>query len=271
MCDVRLIALDLDGTLLDDDKGIHPDNITALREATCRGVPVAISSGRMIPRIEPVQDRLGFDCVLLAYNGAKVVGTRAEGRPLIRHRPVPADVADFFLSYSRRHDILLNFFHDDRLYAEASPARERFAELYSRRTGAEYRFGCLDEMAGTKPTKLILLCDPPQCERLRDRFRVELAGRAHVAISEPEYLEITDAGVNKGEALASIAAHHGCSVEQVMALGDAENDALMLEVAGLAVAVANARSSVKEMADFVTEKTNNEGGVAEAVRRFVLE
>ena len=94
---VSLIALDLDGTLLDDSKEVPPENIRALEEAQESGILVAISSGRMIPRILPVEERLGLDCIILAYNGGKVVGPKSEGRPLISERPLPADIAELFI------------------------------------------------------------------------------------------------------------------------------------------------------------------------------
>jgi hypothetical protein len=268
---VRLIALDLDGTLLDDRKEIHPDNVAALREAARRGVLVAISSGRMIPRIEPIQDTLGVDCILLAYNGGKVVGTRAEGRPLIHHRPLPADVAAVFIEFSQEHDYLLNFYHDDLLYAEDSPRRRRFMEIYSARTGAEYHIDDLSRWRGKEPTKLILLADPPERDRLHDRFRGELGGRASITKSDPEYLEVMAPGVTKGEGLRSLAAHYGFSTREVLAIGDADNDNPMLEAAGIGVAVANASESARRAARYLTERTNNDGAVGEAVRRFVLD
>ena len=89
----RLIAVDIDGTLLNDQKQIPPENIDALREAQSNGVAVAIASGRMPPLVEPIQDMLGMDCALISYNGGRVVGTRAEGRPVIYDNPLPADVA----------------------------------------------------------------------------------------------------------------------------------------------------------------------------------
>src|SRR5262245_3658761 len=87
---VRPIALALDGTLLDGRKQVPDANREALQEAAARGIQVALASGRMIPRMEPVQDALGLDCPIIAYNGGKVVGDRRTGRQLIVHRPLPA-------------------------------------------------------------------------------------------------------------------------------------------------------------------------------------
>ncbi|MBI4602714.1 MAG: HAD family phosphatase [Planctomycetes bacterium] len=271
MAKIRLIALDIDGTLLDDRKELPAANREALQEASRRGILVAIASGRMTPTIEPVEDRLGIDCIVIAYNGGKVLGTRGEGRPVIDHRPVPAAVSDEIIEYSRAHGHLLNFYHEDRLYAEDGAGRRRFMEIYSSRTGARYRIEPdLSRFRGVEPTKLILLADPPERDRLHDRFRASFGPRAFITKSDPEYLEIMAPGVDKGTGLELLARHCGLAAEEVLAVGDAENDVGMLRAAGVGVAVGNAQPHVKSQARFVTEGTNNDGAVAEAVRRWAL-
>ncbi|MCZ6795059.1 MAG: Cof-type HAD-IIB family hydrolase [Planctomycetota bacterium] len=267
---IRLIALDIDGTLLNDDKNVPPENLRALREARDAGVQVAISSGRMIPTIEPVEEMLEVDTVIIAYNGGKVVGPRAQGRPVIDHRPVPVDVAEEFIGFSTGQGYLLNFYHEDRLYADETTAARRFMDVYSGRTGSRYHLVDLNQFRGVEPTKMILLAAPEERDRLYERFSREYGERASISRSDPEYLEIMAPGVTKGSALPVLAAHYGFTTEEILAVGDADNDNEMLEIAGLGVAVANARPSTKEIADVVTERTNNEGAIAEAVYRFAL-
>jgi Cof subfamily protein (haloacid dehalogenase superfamily) len=267
---IRLIALDLDGTLLDDRKEIPADNIRALREAEARGIHIALATGRMTPRIEPIQDRLGVDCAIIAYNGAKVVGLRSEGRPLLHHRPLPADVARCFMDFARRESYLLNFYTDDIMYAEDQANHQRLRDLYTTRTGAEYVLGDLSRFDGVPPTKLIVLADPEEADRLCEKFRKEFAGRASITKSEAEYVEIMAPGVDKGEALPALARYFGISCEEILAVGDADNDAGLIERAGVGVAVANAGEKARLVADAVTKATNNDAGVAEALYRFVL-
>ena len=267
---IRLIALDIDGTLLDDDKKIPPENLKALREARDAGIQVAISSGRMIPSIEPVEEQLAIDTVIICYNGGKIVGSRAQGRPVIQHRPVPADVAEHFIEFATGNGYLLNFYHEDRLYADAASAVRRLMDIYSGRTGSRYHLVDLAGYRGLEPTKMILLADPEERDRFYQRFAAEFDGRASISRSDPEYLEIMAPGVTKGSALPALAAHFGFTTEEILAVGDADNDNEMLEVAGIGVAVANARRSTRERADAVTQRTNNEGGLAEAVYRFAL-
>jgi hypothetical protein len=226
----------------------------------------------MIPRIEPIEDVLGIDCVMIAYNGGKVRSPRREGPRTIAHRPLPAEVAEVFIRFSRETGHLLNFYHQDRLYAEDGPSRRPFMEIYARRTGAEYHIEKdLRRFIGVEPTKLILLAAPDERDRLHDDFRTRLASRAFITKSDPEYLEIMAPGVDKGAALRLVAGHYGVPESAVLAVGDADNDLGMLAAAGWGVAVSNANPRVKSVARCVTERTNNEGGVAEAVRRWALD
>ena len=268
---IRLVALDIDGTLVDDEKRLPPANREALEAALAAGVKVAIASGRMTPRIESIEEMLGIDCIIVAYNGAKVVTPRSEGRETISHQPVPADVAEFFIAYSHDHGHLLNFYHEDILYAQEGDDRRRLMEIYARRTGAEYNVSAdLERFRGEQPTKLILLADSPVRDRLHEEFRERFGDRAFITKSDPEYLEIMAPGVHKGSGLATMAAHYGLTTDEIMGVGDAENDLGLLEEAGLGVAVANADPRVKAIASEVTTATNNEGAVAEAIRRWVL-
>jgi len=269
---IKLIALDLDGTLLDEKKRVPEANREALREASSRGIIIAIASGRMTPRIECVEDVLGIDCTIIAYNGGKVLGPRKSGRPVIAHRPLPADVAEIFIRFSREKGLLLNFYYEDRLYAEDGPLRQPLMALYSGRTGAEYHIEeDLSRFLGREPTKLILLAVPEERDRLHEEFRSKLAARAFITKSDPEYLEIMAPGVDKGSALEEISRFYGIDASEVMAVGDADNDLGMLGTAGWGVAVANAGPHVKAAAKAVTERTNDEGAVAEAVRRWALD
>jgi len=269
---IRLIALDVDGTLLDDRKRLPPENRDALLEAAQQGILISMASGRMVCTIEPIEAEVGVDCIIIAYNGGQVMGRLSEGRPSIFHQPIPIDVVDFFIRFTREHDYLLNFYHGDQLDTEDGPRRRPFMELYTVRTGAQYHL--VDDLAkafpGVCPTKLILLAHQEERDRLHDEFRVTLEGRAFITKSEPEYLEITAAGVNKGNAIPVIAERYGVPTAEIMAVGDAENDIGMLRAAGLGVAMANASPQVKAEADVVTERTNNEAGAAEAIRRWAL-
>ncbi len=264
----RLLALDVDGTLLDDEKRIPDANRRALHRLVGAGGLFAIASGRMPTSIAPIAERLGLDPIIVSYNGGKILGPAADGRPVISHDPLPSDVAAEFIHFAEANDYLLNVYHEDRLYTEASASRGALMDLYTRRTGAGYEVAPLRSFIGTAPTKLILLAPPDEIDRLLPRFRETYAGRAFLTKSEPEYLEIMAPGVDKGRGLERMAAHYGLELSEIVAAGDALNDVDLLRQAGLGVAVANASDELKSVADVVTERDNNAGAVAEIIERW---
>ena len=267
---IRLIAVDVDGTLVDDNKQIPEANRRALRAAIDRGVGVAIASGRMVQSIELLEARLAIDCALIAYNGGMVVGPKSEGRQRLFHQPLPASIADLVCEFALRRGYVLNYYLDEILYTDETLRDGHLGHLYAKRSGMTYEFTDLARFAGRDPTKLILLAEPEEAPALRDRFAVDFSGAANVVITEPKYVEFMAPGVNKSTALPTLAVHYGVGLDEVLVVGDADNDREMVEAAGLGVAVANARPSVLDVADVVTERTNNEGAVAEAVARWVL-
>ncbi len=266
---IRLIALDIDGTLVDDEKNVPAPNLRALNAAREMGVHVAIASGRMIPSIEIVQDRLGLDCCLIAYNGGKVVGSRADGRRVVSHSPLPAEVFDRLVELTVAEGRILNVYLEDRLFCDRSHEGHRLPELYARRTGSRYEFTDIRQFRGREATKLIILEEPRERDRLYAELSEKLGDEANVQCTEPEYLEFMAPGIDKATALPALANYVGCEVEEILAVGDADNDREMLRTAGVGVAVANARPGVLQAAPFRTERTNNEAAVAEAVERWV--
>jgi len=267
---VKLIVMDVDGTLVDDQKQLPDVNRRALQAAVDAGLHIAIGSGRMIPSIEIVQETIGLDCAIIAYNGGKVVGPRAENRPLLSHSPVPAAVAESMIDFTRERGLCLNFYFEDRLFADAAHSSAPLPQLYAGRTGSVYQHTNLDELRGSEPTKMIILAEPDERNRLFDELVPVWQGKVNIQKTDPEYLELMAPGVDKATALPALAGYFGLEVDQVLAVGDADNDVRMVELAGIGVAVSNARETVLEVADYKTERDNNDGAVAEAIERWAL-
>lgn len=272
---IRLIALDLDGTLLDSSSHVPERNRNALREAAGvrgerGGVVIALASGRMTDCITPFAGELGLDCYIMAYNGAMIRGPEAEGRATIFHRPLQARYGAELIDYCRDR-YMLNFYDDDKLYAQGAPGLRRYADIYANQTGAVYHF--VDDLAGLaekEPTKLILITDPPERDRLHDELAARWGEVTTIVKTNPEYLEFLNRDTDKGVALMMLGETLGLAREEIMALGDGDNDAPMLAAAGLGIAMANAGSLSKRSAKLVSELTNDEFAVAEAIERYVL-
>jgi hypothetical protein len=273
-----LIALDLDGTLLNDEGRVSQADAAALKQFAHAGGTVALASGRMTDRIRPFNHEMGTDGPVISYNGAVARTSEGEGSEAIFERPLPAQYADELIEYTRREGLLLNYYLDEQLYTYDSPELRRFADIYSQQTGAVYHFvPDLDRFRGCEPAKCIIVTDPTDPERPNPRGRDELYEVWHakwdsevtVMRTNPEYLEFYSRQAGKGNALEALARRYGVPRSLTLAFGDNLNDVTMLEWAGRGVAVANANPDAKAAADWVSPLTNDESPVADALRRML--
>lgn len=274
----RLIALDLDGTLLDSQGRISPQDAAALQGFMGAGGLVVLASGRMTANVAPWYRFLGGDGPTIAYNGAMAREPQSAGGAVILEMALPARYADELLEYTRRERLHLNYYYGERLYARDDPELRRYADLYSRQTGAVFEFlPDLDRFRGCEPTKLIIVTDATVPDRPNPRGRDELyrvwqarwGPEVTVMRTNPEYLEFYHKDASKGRALEAVCARYGIPRELTLAFGDNHNDAAMLEWAGCGVAVANARPEVKQICDWVSPLSNDESAVADAIARLV--
>lgn len=274
----RLIALDLDGTLLDDEGRISPADAAALKGFSEAGGIVVLASGRMTDNIRPFYDVMGIDGPTIAYNGAVTRESRAAGGGVILETPLPARYADELIDYTRREHFHLNYYVDEKLYAREDPELRRFAELYSRQTGAVYHFvPDLERFRGGEPTKLIVVTDPTVPGEPNPRHRDELyegwrerwGAEVTVMRTNPEYLEFYHREAGKGRALMGLCQHYRIDGDLTLAFGDNFNDVSMLKAAGCGVAVANSNEDAAVAADWVSPLSNNESAVADAIERLV--
>lgn len=278
MAGIKMIALDLDGTLFDSRGEIPPQNKQVLQEAHKKGIHVVLSSGRMTGCVSPTADALGIDCSIIVYNGAMVRGSRSEDRKLIFHKPLQSKYGDTVIDYSLENHFHLNFYLDDKLYAQDDPDLRKYAGIYSTQTGAVVHFiEDLREFKGKDPTKLIIITDPSQPGKPGPRRRDEQYDHFYPLVSQdvtltktnPEYLEFMNKEVDKGVGLKRLAAHYGIPTAQVIAFGDADNDAPMVAAAGIGVAMANATPATKKSANIIAEWDNNGSGVARVLKQYL--
>ena len=273
-----LIALDLDGTLLDHGGRISQPDADALRGFSEAGGVVVLASGRMTANIRPFYEAIGVDGPTIAYNGALARESGARGAGVILETPLPARYAGELIAYTQREHFHLNFYLEETLYASDEPDLRRFADLYSRQTGAVFHFvPDLAQFGGREPTKLILVTDPTIPGRPDPRRRDELyevwsarwGGELTVMRTNPEYLEFYHREASKGRALLAVADRYGIDHSLTLAFGDNFNDVSMLKAAGCGIAVANANEDALSAADWVSPLTNNESAVADAISRLV--
>ncbi|MBV6459692.1 MAG: Sugar phosphatase YidA [Fimbriimonadaceae bacterium] len=264
MSRIRLIAVDLDGTLLGPDRQPNADSAAALVAAQEAGISIVLASGRMAPSIRAYASAIGLRGPIIACNGG--LATLGDGSPVF-HRPLADHVRNRLLDYAQEHDVHVNVYEVDRTLSIGDGI---WAGVYaSRLTNVSPQKASIGQGRQTTPTKMMLVDDHNRIQRHRQRLSdIEQTESANVVVSEPEYLEFLGFGVDKGLALAVICERLGVAQDEAAAIGDYENDLGMLRWAGYAGAVENAIAEAKALANVVVS-TNVNGGVAEFVRSIV--
>ena len=263
---VRMIAADLDGTLLDDNKRIAEVTRQAIRALKTQDIPFIIASARPPRSVRHIYADLQLDTPQINYNGA-LIWDEAHRR-VIDHHPMDGALALEMIRFARKHDArtlvtceILDRWHTDRL-----------DNSFTTETGRLFEpdfIGPVEQFCCGPVTKLLLLGPPEVIVPLHDSIAAAFAGRAIVIRTDNELLQITAPDVSKAAALRRIADHYRIPLAHTLAIGDAENDIEMLRECGIGVAVSNAAPRVKQVAHYVAARANSEG-VYEAISRFVL-
>lgn len=261
----RLLALDLDDTLLNEEFRISAENRQAVREAAESGVLVTLATGRMYRSALPFARELGIDLPLITYHGA-LVRMAGEGETLY-HRPIPLSIAREVVTFSAKRDFHVNAYIDDELFVAEENEFSRYYQTIARVKVTAV--GDLARFLEVPPTKLTVINRDGRLDGLREELSRNFDGLLAINISRPHFLEITDRLATKGRALKYLAELHQIPREQVAAVGDSFNDIDMLLYAGIGVAVANAREEVRAVADYITA-SNVEHGVAQFIRKFLF-
>lgn len=262
---IKLIACDLDGTLLDEDNRISERTKAAVKAAQAQGVRFCIATGRMFRSARQFADLLELETPIISYNGALIKDTVTEN--ILRSAPLDISVAEQVLFYCRENDWYVQKYVNDNLYVKALTG---YAERYSKRVNvpviAEGDDFCKLLQA---PDKLMLVVDPDEQPKILAKLKQVFAKDVFITTSNNRFIEIIRPNVNKGSALAYLSDYFNIDKAEVMALGDSFNDMEMIEFAGLGIAVENAAQELKEVCDFVTS-SNLEDGVAFAIEKHVL-
>lgn len=271
---IRMIGLDLDGTLLTRDKRLTKENETALREAARRGIVVVPVTGRPYSGIPQEIADLSFIDYAITSNGAVI--TDCAGNKIIRECCMTVQTASMVMGRAEGESIIREYF--TRGYGYHDPAtrellRERFGQTpvihYLKRSRIlveDISASLLGEKDGIE--NISIMCRSlADREKIRERLE-ELSGIRIIVPWETD-LEITSDQAEKGEALLALGAMLGLTREEIMAVGDGSNDLGLMKAAGLSVAMGNSDPEVLKAADHVTED-NEHDGVAQAIRRFAL-
>ncbi len=264
-CRYKLVALDIDGTLLNSRMEVTGPVREAVNRALANGTKVTLATGRMYVAARPFALELGIDAPLVTYQGALV--KTVSGEELI-HRPLGLELAREVISRVNAYGYHINLYLDDRLYVE-SESKE--ARDYAAISGIPlYPVGDLLQFMDREPTKVLAIAREELLDELAEELKPHFAGKLHISKSKPHFLEFSHPKATKAHALDHLAGLYGISKDEIIAVGDSYNDLEMLNYAGLGVVLDNARDEVKKHADYIAP-SNDHDGVAHVLYKFVLE
>ncbi len=273
MVDIRLIALDLDGTLLDSQKRLSVRNREVLEECLRRGIHIVPTTGRTVDGIPDMIKEIPGIRYAITTNGA-VIEDMEEKRTL-ETKLLPWETAvELFEAVSQYH-VMYDAYIDRRGVTEP-----RFFDHLAEygipsqlqgliRATRDVYPSIIEHVKNTKkPVEKVNFFFSDMEERERVRKALEPREDILITSSMPFNLELNAMGATKGGGILRLAAHLGLKREQTMAIGDGENDFSMIKDAGIGVAMKNAIPALHKIADYITD-TNDEDGVASAISHFV--
>lgn len=257
---IKLIALDLDDTLLNSNFEISERNAAAIHHAQAAGIIVMIATGRMFNSAKKFADFLDLDLPMVTYNGALVKGSRSQ--KIYAEQPIKLATALELLAYCKERGYYIQAYQGEQLLVKENNA---FSRRYTEISGIPAT-PVGEELYHIKkaPYKLLMMTRPEEFDRTWKDVEKNFAGKVDVTSSKDNFLELMEPGVNKWHAVQAVAQLYRIRPEEIMCIGDSNNDLVMIKNAGLGVAMGNAKDRVRQAAKLVTA-SNNEDGVALAI------
>lgn len=260
---IKLVAIDIDGTLLDSNHTIRPKVKETLKQANDSGISIVLCTGRPLPGVTEQLRELelyGPNDYVITYNGSLVQATQSK-----------EIISEYTLSYedfleiefmARKNNVHLHTIDDQAIYT-ANRDIGKYTVHEASLVGMPLKYRTVDEMTpDLSIIKMMMIDEPEILDQAIRQLPAYFTDKYTTVKSTDFYFEILNKEASKGNALAKLADHLGIAQEEVMAIGDNENDLTMIEYAGIGVAMGNATANVKAAADVITT-SNDEDGVAE--------
>ncbi len=264
---VQLIVSDIDGTLLNSDHNLSERSIKALRAAHAQGVKIALATGKAAMAGKTIIEQVGIPMYGIYVQGLLLMNE--DGR-VFGQQSLHPDIARQVITYADERGFAIIAYGSDRLYARSITPQVRdytvpYHEMLPEAVGALQNI-----LWNTAIHKLSIIGEARAITGLRWQLNAQLNGKVRLMQAGlPEMLEVLPTGGGKGAALKTLLKELSIKPEHVLAIGDAENDIEMIQMAGVGVAVGNADDKTKAAAKHIVA-SNDLDGFAEAVERFVL-
>ena len=259
----QLLAIDVDGTLLDEEHRLSKENQKALEQVLQSGTKVVLCSGRGYWALKNFIEQLGIRNAVITQNGSQI--TDYTGENILHEEMISVENCRKILEYCVKNGYHPLIYQQDNVYGDL---QDRYLEIFERCMNQKviYTEDIEQTYAQIPLGKILVLDEPKRILQIQNWMMEQFRGQLLAELAYDFSLEI--GGSDKGKALKWLAGHYQIPRENILAIGDGENDKGMLQYAGFGVAMGSAMPGVKAVADAVT-LSNNESGVAEAIRRYM--
>lgn len=267
---IKVLALDLDGTLTNTKKEISPRTLEALQRAAAAGVRIVLASGRPTVGIWPLARQLELEKLggyILSYNGGCILDC-ATGK-VVAQEAFPLELIKPVCDEARAAGAVALSYNDEGVVSEHPDDEYVQIECTINRIPAS-RVEDLGSYINYDVNKLLVTAEPDRMVHVEERMQQKFAGKLSIYKSMPFFLEIMPLGVEKAQSLRALLTILGLTEENLMACGDGWNDISMIRLAGVGIAMGNAVPQVKQEATWVTAD-NDHDGVGLAVEKFIFE
>ncbi|MDR1324719.1 MAG: Cof-type HAD-IIB family hydrolase [Treponema sp.] len=269
MTSIRMIALDLDDTLLRSDLSISYRTRNAIKRAQSAGIVVVLASGRIPAAIERFARLLGMHKrpgYLICNNGTLI--QESHTGKIVYDIRIPPEVALIAYDLATAEGFPVQIYEDDVMYVSRS---NEFTDYDQKLTGLrQVVVENFRDMVAIGCYKLIIPGDPMILVPLESLLRTYIGSDITLFTSKPYFLEVLPPQTDKGTSLEKLAEMICIDREAVIAIGDSMNDEAMIRWAGVGVAMANGDERIKSIASIVTEKSNDDDGVADVIDHYLL-
>ncbi len=262
---IKMVVTDIDGTIYTPEAGITEGVRNCIQNLVKNDVKVVIATGRTYSSAKHVADMLGIKCPLICYQGGLVNSYDGE---ILEVKYLDEKPAREIVKECRKRNIHLNVYVEDTLYVEDD---NEYIKDYIGDKGIDYfKVNSFDELDFTKLNKLLAIqYDTKFIDDLIQELSIKYP-QLYIVKSAKYFCEIANKQATKGNAIKFLAKKYGFSVDEVLAIGDQNNDIEMVETAGAGVAMGNGTEQIKEKADFITDTVEKDGFV-KAINKFVWE
>ena len=262
---IKMVVTDIDGTIADKDANISKNVRESVKKLCDKGVKVVLATGRMFRATYPVLNDLGLDTPIISYQGGLVKEYKGEQKVLYA-KYTDKQKAHEVIDYFRAKNIHINVYVNDVLYVEND---DEYIKKYIENRNIVYTV--VDDLKQVEMNGLHKVLgidkDPEKIIRVTEELKEKYKNELYIICSTPYFCEVSNLEASKAAALCFLRDYWGFKKEEVLSIGDQDNDIDMIEAAGIGVAMGNGTEKLKTAADFIT-KSIDEDGFSYAMEKF---